>query len=178
MAEAETVDFAAATEWLEENNAPDGVRAAFDKSKLRQVIAEKEALVQELTPYRDKYLKVERQPKRDEAFRKAGLDFDSLRKADKALLDGFSWDGDEPDPEQVKTFIAEWELPITEGTEGETDESLTTPASGRIGQEASRNPGAKPSEKTLYDQIADAEKAGEYMKALTLKAQLITSQNK
>lgn len=52
-------------------------------------------------------------PKKDAALRAAGVDLESLRPADKLVLAGLEFEGDEPSEDWVAKTIADLQLPIT-----------------------------------------------------------------
>lgn len=143
------IDFDEVNEWLEENEAPDNIREAFKSSKLRAVIAEKEAEIARLKPFEAQVTKLEKAPKLAEAFKQVGVDFDSLPKYAKAIVENF--DGDLADADAVSAYASEWELPTSE-----VAESSEAPAAAAVVAHA-QAPRVTSKPQSVDDQIAEAE---------------------
>lgn len=158
-----SIDFDQVKEWLEENedSVPDFVKDALTSSKLRTVIAEKDAEINRLKPFEAKVEKLEKAPKLKDAFKQAGVDYDSLTRAEKRTVDEF--DGDLADVELIAAYASEWELPTSEVAE-EAEE----PAAAAVVGHAQASKGI-PQRKSLQEQIAEAEANGDFKLSGRLK---------
>lgn len=54
-------------------------------------------------------------PKKEEAFRRAGVDFDSLRPAEQEILKNLQFEGDAPSEQWVADQISKYQLPVAGG---------------------------------------------------------------
>lgn len=124
-----------ALERLKEEGVDQELLDALDGSQLREENRTLAKEVERLKPFEGRLQSLEKAPTREEAFRKAGVDFDALRPAEKRALEGFDWEGDAPDPDKVSAFVSEYELP-TASAESESEER--TQADGMV--EAATSP--------------------------------------
>ena len=130
----------------------DGEEAAdrldkFKGSSLRKKAEEAEAAVKERDELKAKVEAFEAAPKRQAAFEKAGIDFEALRPAEKALLE--KYDGELTD-EAIAELVEQNELPLVE--EGGSDEEPDTDAeriastAKRAGANGGRSPQVTPTD--------------------------------
>ena len=159
------IDFEAVSEWLEEADAPDNVREAFKSSKLRAVIAEKDAEINRLKPFEAKVTKLEKAPAIKEAFSQVGVDVDSLPKFARKIVEDF--DGDLADAEALAAYVQEWELPASEVEESQQ----AVPNAAHVVAQATSPKRGVPKPPSLDEQIAAAEAAGDYKTSMALKTQ-------
>ncbi len=79
-------------------------------------------------------------PKKDQALRAAGVDVDNLRPADRQVIAGLEFEGDEPSDEWVAKTIGDLQLPIVAGTPAPAG----APNAAAVVQTAAQAPGAGP----------------------------------
>lgn len=92
----------------------------FSGSNLRKKAQEAESAIRERDELKAENERLKAAPQRRAAFEKAGVDFDALRKAERALLENY--DG-EMTEEALAEFIEENEFPVIEGSEEEAEET-------------------------------------------------------
>lgn len=171
------VDFEAARQWLEANEAPKEVLDAFDGSTLRTQLEEatKKAstLETELTKATSKLTKIEKAPVLRKHLEQLGVDYDAQPKFGKKALDAYEWEGDEPDPEKLAEYLEDEGFEVS-ATQQNTEE---LPAAARIAQQA--NVGASRFDKTpsLQEQIQKAESEGDFTTSFALKNRLLQEQS-
>jgi len=51
-------------------------------------------------------------PRREEALKRAGIDLDQLRPAERELIRGRQFEGDEPSEQEIETLVKEYQLPV------------------------------------------------------------------
>ena len=169
-------DFEAVRQWLEENDAPKEVKEAFDASPLRTQLEEatKKAatLESELTKATSKLTKIEKAPVLKKSLEQLGVDYDAQPRFGKKALEAFEWEGDEPDLEQLASYLTEEGFEVAQ-TQAEAQEQ--TGAEKIVNQ---ANLGAARFDKTpsLQEQIQQAEAAGDFTKSFTLKNRLLEQQ--
>lgn len=128
----------------------DGEEAAdrldkFKGSSLRKKAEEAETAIRERDELKAKVEVFEAAPKRQAAFEKAGIDFEALRPAEKALIE--KYDGELTD-EAIAELVETNELPLVE--EGEADAEPDTDAeriagtAKRAGANGGRSPQVTP----------------------------------
>lgn len=100
----------------------------FKASSLREKASKADRLERELAEAQARVRKLETRPKLEEAFRKAGVDFDSLRPAEREAI--FALDvEDEISSEFVAEVVSKYELPTVEGGNvGDADEAPSAAA--------------------------------------------------
>lgn len=117
----------------------------FKGSSLRKKAEEAEAAAKERDELKAKVEAYEAAPKRQAAFEKAGIDFEALRPAEKALLE--KYDGELTD-EAIAELVEQNELPLVEegGTEEEppTDAERIAAGAKRRGADGGRSPQITP----------------------------------
>lgn len=149
-------EFDAAREWLEDNNAPEEVKAAFEASPLRSKVEELTKEVATLTKERDtatnKLTRIEKAPVLKEALAQLNIDYDAQPKYAQKALDSFSWEGDKPDAEELAKFVSD------EGFEVSlSQEENETPPAGQIAQHAQQASSRFVKTESIQEQIANAE---------------------
>lgn len=154
-------------EWLDEMDAPDYVREAFSGSKLREKLEQAHARIAELEPLADEVTSLRQAPKRESVFKELlGEDtYTSLNERDTHILNQFTWEGDEPDREEVSAYLEKWKF-----TPGAAQPSGETPAAQGV-VNAAVAPGAPIQTQDLDAQIATAEAEGNWTAARALKSQ-------
>jgi hypothetical protein len=93
----------------------------FEASTLRKKAAERDQFEKDLGSTRGELERMKKAPKREEAFRKAGVNFEELRTAEKEVLQRLDWEGDEPSEEWVAQQVEKYGFP-TSAPEGEDEE--------------------------------------------------------
>lgn len=93
----------------------------YTGTSLRQRAQKTGELEREIEELTKRLGKVESVPKREAAFKAAGVDFDQLRPAELRAIRELDHEGDEPSEEEVSKVIEELGLPMAEGSD-ETDE--------------------------------------------------------
>lgn len=94
-------------------------------------------------------------PKKEEAFRRAGVDFDSLRPAELEAIRNLKFEGDAPNDQWVAEQISKYQLPVSGGGAG-TD----SPAAGVVA--AARNAPTGGARGTGASGVITPEVAGEW----------------
>lgn len=143
-------------EWLKDNEAPDEVIEAFEGSALRKEIRELAKWKAEIgEPAVAEVTSLKKAPVREKAFKEiARVDFDSLRPAEKRLIETFDWDGEQPDQEAITKFVSDFDLPTLPGEAPSTE---AQPAAASIANEAQQTRIVAPAKTTPREQIAELE---------------------
>lgn len=119
----------------------------FKGSSLREKAKQADEAIARAEAAEKRVAELESAPKRREAFEKYGIDFDSLRKAERDLLE--KYDGEITD-EAIAEFVEQNELPVIESDGGETtEESDAEKIAGtaqRAGANGSRTPKVTPTD--------------------------------
>lgn len=117
----------------------------YKGSSLRKKAEEAEAAVKERDELKAKVEAFEAAPKRQAAFDKAGIDFEALRPAEKALLE--KYDGELTD-EAIAELVEANELPLVEeddsDKEPDTDAERIAGTAKRAGANGGRSPQITP----------------------------------
>lgn len=94
----------------------------FTASNLRKKAARADQLEREKAELESRMKRIETRPKLEDAFRKAGVDFDSLRPAEREAIFALEVE-DEITDQFVADVVSKYELPTAEGLEaGEAEE--------------------------------------------------------
>jgi len=121
----------------------------FSATSLRQKAASYDTVLKENSELRNKVTELIEIPKKEQAFRKAGVDFEALRPAEKDLLRKAKPDG-EITEEWVAKVISEYELPVTVNEESSEEE----PASAGVVEAAKSAPTGVRSGSTITPTVA------------------------
>lgn len=148
---------------VDEYNVPESEIEPLRASSLRKQLAESETERQSLAT---KVAGFEKAPKKTDAFAKLNIDLENLSAAQRHLYDTYDWEGDEPAEDAVKDFATKFEFPTK--AEAPSDEG----ARGIVAQ-AGLSTGAHPNTDTVDQQIAAAEKEGNWALASALKSQQV-----
>ena len=84
----------------------------FSATNLRKKASERdEALTRAETAERELNT-LKTLPRREEALKRAGIDLDQLRPAERELIRGRQFEGDEPSEQEIETLVKEYQLPV------------------------------------------------------------------
>jgi hypothetical protein len=89
----------------------------FTATQLRQKAEKTDTLERENEQLRKENRGLVVAPKKDAALRAAGVDLEALRPADRQVLAGLEFEGDEPSDEWIAKTVADLQLPIIEGSQ-------------------------------------------------------------
>lgn len=134
-------------------------------STLRQKVAELEAEVSEGRKAMQELAGLKKAPVVQEAFKKFGVDFDSLRPAEKAAIEAFTFEGEAPEDEAISDFIKTFDLPTKEV---EATEQEQTPIQ-QIADHANSHQGLIPQPDTTQERIKRAESERDVATSVALK---------
>jgi hypothetical protein len=121
---------------LDLEDAADELEREYGKTALRQQAGRVPELERERDEVKAELDKLKKAPIRDTAFAEYGVDFASLRPAERKALE--TYDG-ELDAEHIAEFVQEYDLPLTEK---QPPESGTQPEAGKIAAAARQATGA------------------------------------
>jgi hypothetical protein len=96
----------------------------FGATKLREQAEKVPDLERQVAELNAKATRLERAPQRDEAFKAYGVDIENLRPAERKAIE--SYEG-ELDTEKVAAFVAELDLPMTNGQQSGQDGGAQVP---------------------------------------------------
>ncbi len=122
----------------------DGEEAAeklekWSGSSLRKRAEGKEAADARLAELESENKRLKSAPKIAEALKKAGVDFEALRPAERKLIDSLEFEGDDPAEDWVAKVVSENGLPVTEGAGSEGQEGEEPPAAA-VARQAKGSP--------------------------------------
>ena len=135
------------------------LKASTLRKQLSEEVAKREAAESKVTVF-------EKAPKREGAFKKLNIDIENLSAAQRHLYETFDWEGDDPTEETVQDFVTKFEFPVTEA-----EASDNTEGARGIAQQAGLAAGAHPTNLNVDEQIAQAERDGNYALVGALKSQ-------
>lgn len=131
-------DYEDAVQRLRDEGVDDDIVDIFEKhtaSNLRKQAGRVGELEKELEAEKARARRLETAPKRVAAFKQYGVDIDALRPLERAAIENFAHEGDEPTAEEIAKFVEANGIPVGEaGAEGE--ESDETPAAAAVAAQA------------------------------------------
>lgn len=105
-------------------------------STLRKKAGDAERLEKELADAKAENERLKRGPKVHEAFRKAGIDFESLSKLERKAIESYEGDLDDED---IESFIEENELSVKDEASDEDEPKDEEPAAAKVAKAARRS---------------------------------------
>lgn len=144
--------------------AIDDLETAATPDSFRKQLGELGAAAKERDELKAWKESIEKAPRRVQAFLARGVDVNTLTKAEKKAIEGFTWEGDEPTPEAVAEFISEWDLPVTDQAPPQTDEQSPArrivDAANRLGEGAPPKPTSDKAFHDALDKVPDGDDEG------------------
>lgn len=114
----------------------------LSKTDLRRQASRSKQLEAENAELKATNRKLEMAPKKEAALRKANVDLDALRPAERQLIQGLDFEGDEPGDDWVAKVISDYQLPVSEG--GDQQQGQGEPNAQAVVRTASTAPAGGP----------------------------------
>lgn len=99
----------------------------YSATQLRQKAKRADELERDLERLKKENFELVVVPKKEEAFRRAGVDFDSLRPAEQEIIRNLQFEGDAPSEQWVADQISKYQFPTAGGGAG-----ADSPAAGVV----------------------------------------------